>query len=232
MRRWAAPCESQTASSPTCNTNGNGDGNGDATATAKSTAASVSGHTAQGNGHDVNNGMDTHRHLWTHTHTNTLFWKHTRTNLGTHTDTCETATWRRNIHLGVHRSARHVRSIHFFPHWVKIEKNKVPVFFWTESKSKQQGSGHFQDKTTGSDHVLRKTTGCCRHNHDLWTRQASTCTTSTTDHGERKYGHHTLVGGACLRSRCTCEETPHLRQHLHAKLWSEWRQLRSRHVAL
>ena len=60
--------------------------------------------------------------LDTHAHTNTLFWKHTRTNLGTHTDTCETATWRRNIHLGVHRSARHVRSIHFFPHWVKIEK--------------------------------------------------------------------------------------------------------------
>ena len=127
-RRWAAPCESQTASSPTCNGNGNGDGKGDETATAKSTAAPVSGHTAQSNGHHVNNGMDTHRHLWTHTHTQT------RSSGNTHARTLEHTRTPVKPRLGAGTSPRcapfrpSCPKHSLFPHWVKIEKTRFLSF--------------------------------------------------------------------------------------------------------
>ena len=145
MGRWAAPCESQTASSPRCNGNGHGDsGEQQTTATATATAT-VTQRQRNCSVHQRPHGKRqrprsrqrhgphtferTRTNLSTHTHKNThSFETHTHTHLGTHTHTFETATWRRNIHFGVHRSALHVRSIHFFSGPVKIEKQSSELF--------------------------------------------------------------------------------------------------------
>ena len=52
-----------------------------------------------------------------------------------------------------------------------------------------------------NDHFLRNTACFCRHKQELRTRLQAACMTFTTDHVERRYGHHELVCGFACRSR-------------------------------